>query len=155
MIQSFGWSRRFALLRIGYSFVFCLLIVLLPGLLMWMASLDKPGQEIRVVAGVLGFVSLACLIHARRYWMRLFDRRPQIEIHPGFLRARQWGDVDLLWRSVRNIRGQTQSIGSDVIDASIFLKVEGRDELELDTTGLDQSTERILETAIAAWRAAA
>lgn len=154
MIQSFGWSRRFAVVRIAYSFVFWALVFMLPGLMMWMASLDKPGQEIRVIGGFLGIVGLACLIHSRRYWMRLFDRRPQIEIHPGFLRARQWGDVDLLWKSVRNIRGQTRSIGSDVIDATIFLKVEGREELELDTTGLDQPTQFILEAAVGAWKSA-
>jgi hypothetical protein len=148
---AFSWNKRFAIVRVLYSFLFWGVVFLLPGLMLWMASLDKPGKYTDAIVGLLGVFGLIWTVHSRRYWFRLFDRSPQVEFFPGFIRARQWGDVDVLWKSIVNIRGRTQAIGTDVIDAAVFLEVTGRGEIELDTTGLDRPTEDIFEAAVALW----
>lgn len=117
-----------------------------------MVAVDKGKSEWPVIGIYLGIVSVCCFLHARRYWMRLFDQSPQLELYPTFIRAKQFRDVDVLWKSLTHLRGMTKSIGSDVIDATIFLTIKSKGEIELDTTGLNVPTTEIFRSMESLWR---
>src|SRR5262245_11107676 len=53
-----------------------------------------------VVLVSLRFVVLCTFKH----WRRIFDRSPQLELYSDHLRAKQLGDVEILWKDVWNMR---------------------------------------------------
>lgn len=148
--HQYRWSINFALLKVVFSAIGWTAIVGLPGLFVWMWTLDKqPEREGAVVAGIAGVILLCSLLHSRKYWRRFFDRTPQLELYGGFLRARQLGDEDIPWTQVRNIRGTEEVVSRDI---SYLILDTDDGEMELDLAGLDAPMRDIFEATQGVWQ---
>jgi hypothetical protein len=134
------WTWAYLMLWLLLSFVAG---GLLWGLLNWLAGKmpDWVGLAIMAGVGLLGWV-----LHSRRYWSRLFDRSPQIELHPTFLRAKQL-DKDIFWNEVQNIRGSQSGSGWDQGAKVLELSLVGGRRVELDLAALATSMERLYRLA--------
>jgi hypothetical protein len=101
---------------------------------------------------VLGGVLVGWVVHSRRYWSRLFDRSPQIELYPTFLRAKQL-DNDIPWKEVQDIRGSRYGTGLDPGRERLDLTLVGGKHVELDLAALDLGMEKLHRLACDAWQA--
>ncbi len=102
--------------------------------------------------GVIVVCSPLWLLHSRRYWARLFSRAPQMVLYPGFLRATQLGDADVLWRNVRGITGEELTQSEGITAATITLDIADGESVELDVLGLDERVRQIVEAMEAVWK---
>lgn len=101
------------------------------------------------VPAVVGSVLLSLLGCAFIFRRRMFDRSPQLELYTDFLRAKQIGDVDILWANVRGIRafdriGGAEEIGMNTRNRLLVLDVEGMGAVELNLDGLGVPAGHIL-----------
>jgi hypothetical protein len=97
----------------------------------------------------LGGTVVAWVVTSRRYWGRLLDRSPQIELHATFLRAKQLA-ADVLWRDVQNIGGSQSWSSGETTSSGLVLDVAGRGPVRLDLVGLDTDMTRLYALACAA-----
>jgi hypothetical protein len=104
---------------------------------------DPPGWGLATLAG---FVVLGSVLHSRRYWKRLLDRSPQIELHPTFLRAKPLGN-DILWKDVEDIKGWQSGVGSDEGSTQLYLDLVGGRRVALDLVGLNIGMQRLYKLA--------
>src|SRR5215203_4485691 len=104
-----GWLGLYLMLWVPGSFLVVGLVGGPLGIIApWIAVVlrDPPAW---LLASLGGFSVLGWVVHSRRYLRHLFDRSPQIELHPTFLRAKQIGD-DILWKEVEEIKGRQSGI---------------------------------------------
>lgn len=146
-VRVYRWSILHALTRILASLLGWMLILFLPGFLFWGAFGTKPGRELPVVAGIVGVVLACWLLHTRKYWRRIFDRSPQLELHIEFLRATQL-KKDIGWEDVVQIRGRETTYQDD----SILSLCVARREFDLDISGLDVPMREIFKAVEEIWR---
>lgn len=99
-----------------------------------------------------GFAVLGSVSHSRRYWKRLLDRSPQLELHPTFLRAKQF-DNDILWKNVESIRASQSGVGWDETGRQLYISLVGGGHVVLDLVGLAMGMERLYRLACDAWHA--
>jgi hypothetical protein len=102
-------------------------------------------------AALIGLM-LGWVVHSRSYWSRLFNRSPQIELHPAFLRAKQL-DYDILWKEVQDIRGSRYGTGLDPGCHRLHLTLVGGKCVELDLAAMDLGMEKLHRLACDAWQA--
>ena len=142
--------------------------ILQAGLIMWMLSW---GAAVGVYLGLVwpnGFqpgwwwpevpavvvVSLGCVfVCTYKHWRRILDRSPQLELYTNYLRAKQLGDVDILWTDVRNIRaldniGGALEIGMNTRNSLLILEVEGVGTVELNLDGLGVPAQHVLQLIV-------
>jgi len=143
----YRWDRTFAINRVAYSVVVWAGLFLMPGMMLWMASLNKPGRVILVFAGFIGLVAVCAAVHSRKYWKRLSDRTPQLEIRREYLRAAQLGDQVIPWREVLELRGADEPYQND---ASALTLITTRGTITIYIAGLDTSVYTISDQAQAA-----
>jgi hypothetical protein len=93
-----------------------------------------------------GFGVLGSVLHSRRYWKRLLNRSPQIELHPTFLRAKPLGN-DILWKDVEDIKGWQSGVGSDEGSKQLYLDLVGGRRVALDLVGLNIGMQRLYKLA--------
>ena len=96
--------------------------------------------------------ALACgasLLHARRFWPRLFKRGPQLELRATGVRAAQLGSEEVLWTSVSAIRGSEAEGTREYAFLTLVLH-DGR-ALELDVYGFTAPLEEIVKEATRLW----
>ncbi|MBX9682028.1 MAG: hypothetical protein K2X38_24990 [Gemmataceae bacterium] len=148
-VCEYRWSILHAITRILMSFCGWLMIVGLPGLFAWMASINKP-HEGTVVLGVAGIMALCWLLHSRKYWRRLFSREPQLRMGPEGLDGPRIGKNPIAWSDIERMVGRERS-AEDYTYLTLYT-TRGRKHIDLE--GLNDSMTAIFRTAETAWQQA-
>ncbi len=97
-------------------------------------------------------VALACgasLLHARRFWPRLFTQKPQLELRAAGVRAAQLRGEEIAWPAVSAIRG-SEAEGTREY-AYLTLVLHGGREVVLDVYGFTAPLEEIVKEATRIW----
>ncbi|MFO0978272.1 MAG: hypothetical protein U0996_17840 [Planctomycetaceae bacterium] len=82
------------------------------------------------------------LVTSRRHLARLIDRSPQLELHPNFIRSKQFAN-DIPWSQVRDITGRQSGAGLDQGSAEIQFHLTDGTTATLDLSTLNVGMERL------------
>lgn len=108
-----------------------------------------PNPLIVLPVCVAALACAASLLHARRFWPRLFKRGPQLELRTTGARAAQLPGEEIAWPAVRAIRGSEAEGDREYAYLTLVLH-DGR-EVELDVYGLTAPLEEIVREATRIW----
>jgi hypothetical protein len=143
---AYAYSFRHAASRAGASLVLWLVLF---GLLSAAVHSKLPEPLVPVCAAVLACV--ASLVHARRFWPRLFTKRPQLELLATGVCAAQLRGEEVAWPSVSAIRG-SEAEGTREY-AYLTLVLHGGREVVLDVYGFTAPLDEIVQEATRLWLA--
>lgn len=107
-----------------------------------------PNPLIVLPVCVVALACVASLLHARRFWPRLFIRGPQLELRATGIRAAQLRE-EVLWTAVSAIRGSEAEGDREYAFLTLVLH-DGR-ALELDVYGFTAPLEEIVKEATRLW----
>ncbi len=130
--NSVGWAVG----QIVMLLVLWMAIFAIPAMFLLESALGPQTISAWWWAAVGGGLLLCWAVHSRAAWRRLYDRSPQIEVHPTFLRATQLQD-DILWKNVRHIEWRAVRSGGMISDSGLVLEVADKGSVWLDLVGLD------------------
>jgi hypothetical protein len=140
----YRWDREFAITRVGQSVLGWAAIFGIPSAIVWLATLNTPGREAQVVAGYLGLTAVCAALHSRKYWKRLSNREPQLELRRDGIRAAQLGGKHIPWREVVQLRGVEESIHRDISSLTVDTTAGS---ITLNIAGLDAPMRTIINQA--------
>jgi hypothetical protein len=144
--REYRWSVEHSVTRILMSLCGWMMIVGLPGLFAWMASINKPYEKY-VVLGVAGIMAFCWLIHSRKYLRRLIDLAPQIRLSPDGLNGPRVGKTPIAWEDIERIIGRERS-ADDYAYLTLYTN-HGRKHIDLE--GLNGSVQAIFREAELFW----
>ncbi|MFO0863261.1 MAG: hypothetical protein U0744_01130 [Gemmataceae bacterium] len=145
-VREYRWSVEHSITRILMSLCGWTMIVGLPGLFAWMASVNKPHERI-VVVTVAGITAFCWLMHSWKYWRRLFDRDPQLRLDLYGLEGRRVGNRRIAWSEIERMVGREKSAA----DYAFLTLYTDRGRKHIDLEGLNDSVTAIFREAESAW----
>jgi hypothetical protein len=140
----YRWDREFAITRVCFSVVGFASIFGIPTAVVWLTTMDRPLQEALVVLGWIGLSAGCAALYTRKYWKRLSQRGPQLELRRDCLRAAQLGERIVPWSEVVELRGQEEVYHRDVSSLTL---VTTRGNVTLNIAGLDAPMAVIIKQA--------
>jgi hypothetical protein len=147
----YRWCKEYAFQKVFASMAGWFAILLIPGTIAWMISIDKP-YERWVTAGIVGLFVVCTTLHSMKYWRRFSDRSVQVALRPEGIWAKQLKGREIRWGEILSIQGLEKRISRDL--AVLYLKTMGG-EVRLDFTGLDAPLITIVREIEARCRAGA
>lgn len=136
------------LVRLLMSLVIWGTVLCLPIAVVWAV---RPSMSAWWIPAAASPGILIWLIYTRQAWRRVLDRAPQLELHPGFLRAKQLNGRDIPWASVVVMEASSAAgVGVTLESADrevLALYPNGGRRIELDVRWLGYSAAEIFRQA--------